>query len=329
MSTLKDIAKRAGVSICTVSRYINNKITIKDETAAKINDAIEQLQYIPNSAAKTLKTNSSRTVALLIPTLNNLLFAESAEVMEKRFNDQGYSVFLYSFGNDINKEKSLIPRLVENRVAGVVFNTLPSNYENLTHLHMLERNKIPYVFLNRMFSPIPIPSVYADYRNGASLAVSHFRKTGRKRPAILLGRERQPQSHANLLGFREGLETGGYTPSRSMVLECDYQHMLIADLVEHALKEGYDAFYCITDLMAIHVIKAVKQCGRRVPDDVAVIGAGNSAFTTIVEPGLTSLDLQNRHLGEIAAELLLHITQNRSYQHTTVLETSLVIRESA
>jgi LacI family transcriptional regulator len=329
LATLKDIAKSAGVSICTVSRYINKKITIRKETAERIDQAIEKLQYIPNSAAKTLKTNSSKNVAILIPTLNNLLFAENSEAMERIFSENGYSVFLYSFGNDIGKEQSIIPRLVENRVAGVVFNTLPSNYENLGHLHMLERNGIPFVFLNRMFSPIPIPSVYANYQKGASMAVDHFTRIGKKKPAIMLGRERQPQSHANLIGFKGGVREQSIPFSSSMVLECDYRHEDIEALVRRALSDGHDSFYCITDLMAIHVINSLKRNGRSVPDDVAVIGAGNSAFSTIVEPQLSSLDLQNSHSGEITAGLLLDIMHKRPFKHTTVLETSLIVRDSA
>lgn len=327
MSTLKDIAKRAEVSVCTVSRYINHKIKVKDDTARKIEAAIEELNYIPNSAAKTLKTNSSKNVALLIPTLNNLVFAESAHEIEAVFRRNGYSVFIYGFENNIEREILIIPRLVENRVAGVILNTLPSNYENLNHLRILEKNGIPYVFLNRMFSPVPVPSVYADYNRGAIDGVQHLAGKGRRRIALFIGRKRQPQSHANYLGYRTGLELSGLSRG-DMVYECDYDHSRIPSLVKDALNKGVDGCYCMTDLIAIYVMKSIKEAGLRVPDDVSVIGAGNTALSTIVEPQLTSIDLQNQLLGTLGAELLLNIMRKHEYRQTTVLSTTLIERDS-
>ncbi len=329
VSTLKDIAREADVSICTVSRYINNKITIKDETAEKIRSAIKRLDYIPNSAAKTLKTNSSKNVALLIPTLNNLVFAESANEIESVFRKNAYSVFIYAFENDIEREKTIIPRLIENRVAGVMLNTLPYNYENFAHLKALERNGIPYVFLNRMFSPVPVPSVYADYSKGSYESVLHMYKSGRRKIAVLLGNTRQPQSHTNLIGYRSALKEAGLPFNPDLVFECFYDHTKIPFLVKKAIASGMDAIYCMTDLMAIHVINSVKAQEKRVPEDIAVIGAGNTAFSTIIEPQLTSVDLQNRSLGTTGARLLLDILKNREYEQTTVLSTRLIIRDTA
>jgi DNA-binding LacI/PurR family transcriptional regulator len=326
---LKDIAKEAEVSICTVSRFINNKISIKDETAEKIKAAIKRLDYIPNSAAKTLKTNSSKNVALLIPTLNNLVFAESANEIETEFRQNGYSVFIYAFENDIEREKMIIPRLIENRVAGVILNTLPSNYENLIHLRALEKNGIPYVFLNRMFSPIPVPSVYADYMQGSYESILYMHGRGRSRIALLLGRTRQPQSHANLIGYRNALKEAELPVNPDLVFECCYDHTKIPFLVRTAIENGMDAMYCMTDLMAIHAMNSVKALGKRVPEDIAIIGAGNTAFSTIIEPQLTSVDLQNRSLGRTGAKLLLDIMKKREYERTTVLSTRLVIRETA
>jgi DNA-binding LacI/PurR family transcriptional regulator len=329
MSTLKDIARQADVSICTVSRYINKKIKIKDQTARRIDEAIETLSYIPNNAAKTLKTNCSTNVALLIPTLNNLVFAESAHEIEAVFRREGYSVFIYGSENDINREKQIVPRLIENRVAGVLLNTLPHNYENLLHLKPLEKNGIPFVFLNRMFSPVPIPSVYADYQGGAFLSTEYLLKSGRKKVALLIGRSRQPQSHANILGYRAAFKASGLSGNDELIFECDYEHDKIPGIVAYALENGIDAFYCMTDLMAIHVMTSVRASGRTVPDDVALIGAGNTAFSTIVHPPLTSVDLQNRMLGRKGAELLLDILKERTFEKSTVLETVLIHRDSA
>jgi LacI family transcriptional regulator len=329
VSTLKDIAKNAGVSVCTVSRYINRKIKVKADTAKKIDHAIEYLHYIPNNAAKTLKTNFSSNVALLIPTLANLLFAESAHEIETVFRQNDFSVFIYGFENDIRREKAVIPRLIENRVAGVLFNTLPSNYEDFLHLRSLDRNGIPYVFLNRMFSPIPIPSVYVDYYKAAYDATSYLIESGRKQVAIMLGRLRQPQSHINYLGYTSALRERRRDLSPDTIFECDYDSNQIPALVERALSEKIDAFYCLTDLIAIHVIHALRALGRRVPEDVAVIGAGNTTFATLMDPQLTTVDLKNRLLGRSGAQLLLDIIKKCEHQQTIILEPNLIFRGTA
>lgn len=328
MSTLKDIAREAGVSICTISRYINNKIRVKPQTAERIDDAIEKLHYIPNNAAKTLKTNSSSNIAILIPTMNNLLFAESAEAIRNVLNENGYSVFLYTFGNDIEREKILIPRLVENRVAGVILNTLASNYEDFSHLDILSAHNIPYVLVNRVFHKNSSPSVNVDYKKGAFLATSHLMERGKSKAGIFIGKERQPQSKVNLNGYKKALQKRGVPFDAKLVKECEYQHERIAEQTEELLREGVNGIYCITDFMAVHVIEHLKSTGRAVPGDVAVIGTGNTRFSTIIEPKLTTVDIHNQEVGKTAAELLLKLVHGKEAKSIIKTDISLVVRDS-
>lgn len=328
MSTLKDIAKEAGVSVCTISRYINNKIKVKPETARKIDEAIERLHYIPNNAAKTLKTNSSHNIAILIPTMNNLLFAESTEAIQAVLNQNGYSVFIYSFGNDIQREKMLIPRLIENRVAGVIFNTLASNYDDLSHLDILDSHHIPYVLINRLFEKNHTPAVNVDYRKGAYIATSHLLEKGKRRLGLFLGKVRQPQSKINLDGYQDALAAHELPYDEELVKECMYQHDLIAGQVDELLEKGVDGVHCLTDFMAVHVIERLKERGVSIPDEVAVIGTGNTRYTTIIEPHMTTVDIHNQEVGRTAADLLFKLILGEQVKTIIKTDIRLVKRDS-
>lgn len=329
MSTLKDIAQEAGVSVCTISRYINNKIRVRQDTAKRIDAAIKKLHYIPNNAAKTLKTNSSFNIAVLIPTMNNLFFAESTEAIRHILNENGFSMFVYTFGNDIEQEKQLIPRLVENRVAGVIFNTLPANYQDLSHFDVLVSHNIPYVFVNRLFHKSQNPSVYADYKKGAYLAVSHLIEQGKRNVGLFLGKKRQPQSKISLDGYIEALQNHGLQYDKNMVKECAYDHDLIGEQTAELLNRGADALYCITDFMAVDVMEYIKRQSMSIPEDVAVIGNGNTRFSTIVEPKMSTVDIHNQDLSRTAAALLLKLIRGEEVD-TTVIKTdiSLIERDS-
>jgi DNA-binding LacI/PurR family transcriptional regulator len=328
MSTLKDIAREAGVSVCTISRYINNKIRVRPETADRIKVAIKKLDYIPNNAAKTLKTNSSFNIAILIPTLNNLLFAESSEVIREVVNEKGYSVFVYTFSNDIEQEKLLIPRLIENRVAGVIFNTLASNFEDFSHIDVLKTRNIPYVLINRLFDRNITPSVNADYYTGAYLATTHLFERGKKKIGIILGQKRQPQSEQNLNGYRAAIEENGFSYDASLVKECSYNHFFISDLTEELLEQGTDAVFCITDFIAVHVIEHLKKKGLAIPQDVAVVGMGNTRFCTIIEPHLTTVDIHNQEVAKTAASLLLKLISGEKADTFINMNPRLVKRDS-
>jgi len=324
MATLKDIAERVGVSTCTVSRYINRKITVREETARKIDQAIKELDYRKNYMAVSLKTQSSKTVAVVIPALKNIFFADIAENVARVLEDNQYSMVTFTTDNDFTKEVNVAERLREVGIAGAIFMTLPVGYNGDDHIRRLETNGILTLMINRFFSPNEFTNVSTDFRTAVEKAVDRLAKSGRENIGLIAGWKDQPQSHEYVAGFRKALRKQGKKLDLDNVSYCMYDVQKMFKPVDDLMHQKVDAIVCISDYILLEVRSYLRKRGIRVPEDIMLVGSGNTEFTGLV--GLPSIDSKTEELGKIGAQNLLKRLNEEPHDKFTLIKPDVEFR---
>jgi LacI family transcriptional regulator len=328
MATLKDIAHRAQVSVCTVSRYLNGKIKIRPDTEARIQAAIEELGYIPNTLAKSLKTNTSQNVALIIPTINNSYFSEIAAGVDSVLQRKKYALFIFQHYNKTEVEFQVARKLIENRIAGAIFVGLPQDQKNTEIFKELSKNGIAVVFANRIFEPISHPLVISDYHGGGRQAAEHLLSLGYRKIGIISGFKNHPESDNRLHGCLSRLADEGVTVEPENICYGRYDHQVAGKKAIKLVEQGVEAIFAVSDLMAVGSLKAMQRKGVRIPDDIALVGFGNTLHSRLTTPELTSIDLQSHQVGSRSATVLLNIIEGKEVKAVNTLSTKLVRRES-
>lgn len=328
MATIKDIAARAQVSVCTVSRFINGKIKVKPETAARIETAIEELGYIPNTIAKSLKTKTSQNIALILPTINNSYFSELTAGVDAVLQKQNYSLFIFQHYNKAEIEHKIARKLIENQIAGAIFVGLPHDYRGDAVLQQLKKDGVEIVLTNRVFIPREYPLVFSDFYSGGRQAADHLLALGHRKIGVITGFFNHPESDIRLQGFLDRLAEEGVAVKPEHISAGHYSHETGAQAVIPLLEERVEAIFSISDLMAVGVLKHLQQAGIKVPQDLALVGFGNTLFARLTTPELTSIDLQNQQVGVKSAEVLLDLIHGKKVEPVNSLSTRLIKRES-
>lgn len=333
--TLADVAHATGVSLMTVSRAINGKPGVSDELRRTILERAEELGYRPNLIARGLVTKSTGTLGLVVPDNTNPFFAQIARGVEDAAYQKQYSIFLVNTAEDPEREKAALDSLWEKDVDGLILcsSRLPG-----AALEKQIRRFAAAVLLNRELKrPLPhSTTINVNDRRGAQLAVAHFVQHGRRHIAYLCGPQNSLSAKRRLEGYRSALSEAGIAFDPLMV-ECsapggrapDTEGGRIAAAALLARKPKTDAIYAFNDLVAVGALQTVEETGRRVPEDVAVIGVDDIPLATIIRPQLTTLHIDLRHVGRLAMRTLLDTLQGGSSATAIQIEPELVVRQSA
>ncbi|MEO3944506.1 LacI family DNA-binding transcriptional regulator [Gorillibacterium sp. CAU 1737] len=297
MPSMKDVAKLAGVAIGTVSRVINGNPTVTDEVRWKVQQAIEQLQYVPNEMARNLKKQTSNLVALLVPTVWHPFFSELASYVEEELDSWGYKLLLCNSGSKPWKEKQIIGLLEQNKVAGIL--GIFSNPVEESVLH-----RIPVVSIDRPFRA-NIPCVTSDNHAGGKLALHELVKAGARRLAYLGSVPTVPNE---CVRRRDGfLEAASQLGIPVTVFEPEEPIGDWNAYLERFLDQtpGIDGIFASQDEKAIRYIAFAEKRGIRVPEDVKVIGYDGIAFEGGLRASLSTIRQPVEEMGRMAVRLLL------------------------
>ncbi|HHV55754.1 MAG TPA: LacI family transcriptional regulator [Firmicutes bacterium] len=344
MPTIKDIAKRCGVSVATVSRVLNGHPTVSRDLRERVLQAARDLNYQPNAVARSLVSSRSRLLGVVIPDIVNPFFPDVVRAVEDVAAQHGYSVLLSNTDWNLYREKESLGILRSRQVDGIVL--VPSQVE--PHLDWLSRSSIPVTLLTRT-SP-NFDSVETDHFHGGYLVARHLVDLGHTRMAVI-----GDTSDPKYKGFRKGLIDGQIPVATNLyswqlskndaTQEGAYQLTLqkmrefeqFAQIGSPAGRESWaerperpTAIFAQNDLMAIGVLMALEELGIRVPEEMAVVGFDNTLLAAAVRPGLTSVAQPTYELGRLATELLIErIESGRQLPpRHIVLEPRLVVRAS-
>ncbi|MDH6215929.1 LacI family DNA-binding transcriptional regulator [Streptomyces pseudovenezuelae] len=331
--TLNAVAALAGVGRGTVSRVINGSPKVSAPTRAAVEQAIAELGYIPNPAARSLASRRTDTVAVVVPEGEARLFSEPyfSEII------RGVSAELAIAGMQLllvlvpdEKEYArLATYLSAHRVDGVLMLSVHGGDTLPDRLHELA---VPTVLAGRRGPGEPLGHVRADNSGGARSAVEHLLAKGRRTIGTITGPLDMDAARARLDGYREALEHVGMTVDEDLIAYGDFREEGGRAAMRQLLRRrpGLDAVFAASDVMASGAVLELRTSGRRVPDDVAVVGFDDSIVARHIDPPLTSVRQPLEEMGRTMASLLLHEIAHRGGDHReVVLPTRLVVRESA
>ncbi|WP_344632078.1 LacI family DNA-binding transcriptional regulator [Streptomyces glaucosporus] len=330
--TIKTVAARAGVGRTTVSRVLNGSPLVSDEARAAVQAAIAELGYVPNSVARSLVTSRTDSIALVIPESESRLGSEpyfSAVIRGVSNGLAGTQIqLLLTLVRDRRELDQLTRFLTARRVDGVL---LVSVHRDDPLPGLLEKLGLPTVLAGRRSPAEPLNHVHSDNVGGAREAVRHLLERGRTRIATIAGPQDMDVGDSRLQGWREALRDAGREAGESLVAPADFTEEGGRSAMRSLLERHprLDAVFAASDVMAAGALAELRRQGRRVPDDVAVVGFDDSIVARHTDPPLTSVRQPVEEIGRTITELLLQeIGERGSARHHVLLPTSLVVRDS-
>lgn len=324
--TISDVAKRAGVSIATVSRVINGKTPVVPETADRVRAAINELQFIPRPAARTLASRKTNTIGLVFSEIRGAFFPQLLKGIEAQLHEAGYELLVYSTHNDRPIKRKPIG---EHNTDGLLVFTTSLEKEEIARLYKIN---FPMVLMHETPPDgMDIPVTTVENKDGAAMLVSHLiEQHGRRRIVFLRGPEGHEDSVWRERGYREALAAHGIPVDETLISVGDFDQEIAYHSMQKLIqaKTQFDAVFSGDDDASIGVYRALKQAGRLIPDDVAVVGFDDVDFAGYISPPLTTIRAPIEEVGRESVRQLLSLLKGDHPQQLTLMRTELVIRES-
>jgi len=332
-ATIKDIARLANVSHTTVSRALNDKSRIRNETKEKILAIVKQLNYQPNFIARGLVMRRTRTLGLIITTIANPFYTELALGIESTARNLGYNILLSFTHSDLSIEKESIDMLRSKGVDGMIFSSAHMDDPNIVRL---AEDEFPIVMVNRRtYHPMvkgKVDYVGVDNILGGYLAVEHLIKLGHQKIGVIGGSSESSVGFERLEGGKRAMEAYGMEPMTHYFLGGDFLKMSGYQGGMRFLEMGDppSAIFATNDYMALGVYQAFVEKGFKVPEDVAIVGFNDIEFTAMKGVELTTVGQKKYEMGALAVKALVEKIEGKRTGPTKeiFLEPELVIRRS-
>ncbi|WP_339309407.1 LacI family DNA-binding transcriptional regulator [Paenibacillus sp. FSL k6-2145] len=310
MTTIKDVAQLAGVSVATVSRVINDRGYVHADTRKKVEDAVKALNFSPNEVARSLYKRKSKLIGLLLPDIANPYFPQLARGVEDRMQEQDYRLIFGNSDEDERKEHDYIQTFIQNNVVGVISST------NYPHSSIYEKLKIPVVFLDR--TSLDRPSVYADGREGGRLAAREIIKRGSRRITVMQGPSQIRPAQDRFEGAIEIIRDAGldYRVIKTTSFSINEAGVWAEELFrKYADTDGVIAS---NDIAAMAVLHEASRIGKKVPDDVQVIGFDDIPMSSLLSPALSTIHQPAYEMGREAAGLLIQLVEQAAIENKNI-----------
>ncbi|MBY0219808.1 MULTISPECIES: LacI family DNA-binding transcriptional regulator [Paenibacillus] len=310
MTTIKDVANLAGVSVATVSRVINDRGYVHADTRKKVEDAVKALNFSPNEVARSLYKRKSKLIGLLLPDIANPYFPQLARGVEDRMQEQDFRLIFGNSDEDESKEQDYIQTFIQNNVVGVISST------NYPHSPIYEKLKIPVVFLDR--TAFDSPSVYADGREGGRLAAREIIKRGSRRITVMQGPSHIKPAQDRFEGAIEIIRDAGLDYHVIQTTSFSFNE---AGLWAEELFSKYadtDGVIASNDIAAMAVLHEASRIGRKVPDDVQVIGFDDIPMSSLLSPALSTIRQPAYEMGREAAGLLIGLVEQAPIENKNI-----------
>ncbi len=330
MVGLKDVARRAGVSVATVSRVLTNSPLVNAETRARVQQAMDALEYRPNRVARRLRGDAAQAglLGLVVPDIQNPFFAEVARGVEEVAQARGYMVFLGNSDEDEAVERRYLELMRAERVDGII---LPASSDNAAAVTELARGGLPVVCVDRRLPRAALDTVIADNVEGAYAAVRHLLAIGHRRIGFVGGRPQLSTTQERLEGYRRALAEFGVLVDEALVRAGDSREAGGREAARAllTLEHPPTALFVGNNLMTLGALETIHGLGLRVPDAVAIVGYDDMPWASAFNPPLTAVRQPGQELGRRSAELLLARIEDPKRSTTLVtLRPELVVRQS-
>jgi len=302
--TIRDVAKAAGVSAVTVSRVINGSAYVNAKTREKVEKAVRELGYLPNIAARSLRSRQTSTFALIVPDITNSFWTTVARGVEDAAHSAGYSIFLCNTDENLTKQENYIKAVLRQRVDGVIIAPFDIDAK---HLAALRHQETPTVIIDRRVEGWEVDTVSSDSVAGAKALVTHLLNLGHQRIAIISGPPNTSTSEDRILGYRMALQEAGVEIDERLIRRGEFRSQTGYAQVKQMLEEGieFSAIFGANNMIAMGALEALEEQGLSVPHDVALVCFDEVPDLARFFPLLTVAAQSAYHMGIHAAQLLL------------------------
>jgi LacI family transcriptional regulator len=332
VTTIKDIARVAGVSVTTVSRALNGYSDVNEDTRRKIAEVAKELNYSPNSIARSLVMKKSKTIGLLVSgftkeSVKDNFIVEVLAGINEFVSGADYDLVLFNTNSSKQREKTYTQLCRERRVDGVIIQGIRTDDP---YLHEVVESDIPCVLIDIPLESGNVSHVTTDNVLGAEKAVQHLLDNGHKNIGMINGHEFAFVSQQRLEGYKNALQGAQVELNTKYVVNGEFTEesgMRAANALLTSHPE-ITALFCASDLMAIGAMSAAKELKLQVPEKLSIVGYDDILLASYVSPKLTTIQQNKFQLGYEGARLLLDLLSNQSKTHRMVLETKLIKRES-
>ncbi|MDQ5823186.1 MAG: LacI family transcriptional regulator [Chloroflexota bacterium] len=330
-TTLEEIARQAGVSRSTVSRVMNDHPSVDQDTRARVRSVAERLNYQPNVAARSLAVGRTNVIGLVIPMGVSALFTDPyfpllIQGITSACNANEHSVMLWLAEPEYER-RTIRQVLQGGLIDGVI---LASALMEDPMLEALLRRGLPFIMVGRLPTDNQISYVDVDNVNSAREMVAYLLRVGHRRVATIAGPTNMIAGSDRLEGYRLALRNRGMTPDPALIVEADFTEEGGYVAMQRLLPQAPNAVFVASDAMAIGAMRALRDAGLRVPDDIAIAGFDDIPMAARTEPTLTTVRQPIQRMGSLAAETLIDMISHPHPQpRRIILPTELVIRESS
>ena len=329
--TLKDVAEKAGVSLGMAGRVLGNYGSFSDTTKKKVTEAARTLNYSPNVIARSLRTQLTKTIGVLISDITTLFWTTLVRGIQDKAGKAGYSVILCNSDDESENEQLYLSTLFERNVDGLIVSPTPHNH---TYLKKLARGMVPIVLVDRGVKGLGVPTIKTDNQTGAYEAVKHLIDLGHDRLAIITGIPGVETSEERLEGYRRALRDSGIPLRKTLIKEGFFQKDRAFSATEELLRMRRPprAIFVSNEPMVSGCILALKENGVSIPADIAVVGFDDPVWASYMDPPLTAVSQPSYTMGMLAFDYLLaQISgsgKDKKYLDDVILKPTLVVRRS-
>jgi LacI family transcriptional regulator len=327
--TIKDIAKSADVSVATVSYVINKSRYVSPELTLRVEEAIDRLGYSPNAVARSLRQNRTKLIGLIIPDNSNPFFAEIAKGVEDAGFEAGYSVILCNSNASINREMTYLNLLRSKRVEGIIFIATSTQVEQVRSFLKV---KIPAVIFYRDVPSLDVDTIRIDNFEAGYTATRHLIDLGHQSIACIRPASDETPSAQRVEGYKKAMEESGLTWYPELMPQGDNRVSSGKSAVQKLIKSkrSFSAIFSTNDAMAIGSMRALREMGYQIPQDISVVGVDDIILASYVEPPLTTIAQPKYEAGCQAVSFLIERIESEYNEgpRNILLDTQLIVRQS-
>ena len=326
MVKIKNVADAAGVSTATVSRVLANKPHVRPEVQQRVMEVVRKLNYQPNRAAQSLRSNTSKIIALIVADIENPFFQKVSRAVDDTAQELGYNVIVCNTDEDPEKEKECLELLRVGNLAGAILAPTLVGLENFNDINSLDT---PVVMIDRHASNYDVDNVLIDNVSSAHRIVTHLIEHGYRRLAGVFGSSTTGRERHD--GFLKALKDHDIKPLKDLIkfTEAREEDGFKVAMKLLKMRDRPDAILTSNSLLAAGILLAIRESGLVVPDDIAFASFDDTTWAKLIEPSLTVIEQPTYEIGRTAAELLIKRIQDPTRSNReVVLKTKLIVRQS-
>lgn len=338
--TITDIAKKLKISPSTVSRALNGHPDIKNKTKSRVKKIAKELNYFPNSIARSLKNNRTNVIGVIVPEIEHDFFSSAISGIEEAAYHSGYTILVCQSNESYEREIINTNTLMNQRVAGIIVSISQSTVKG-NHFKELIKRGIPLVFFDRVCNDIPANKIIIDDVKSAYAAVMHLIERGHKKIAHFSGPKTLEICKQRLKGYKDALRKSNLPLVKEFICYGGLHENDGYDLMDSLIRKKLipDSIFAVNDPVAIGAFQRIKEEGLKIPDDIAIVGFSNNKITSLIDPPMTTINQPSFEMGKKSAEILIDVINKNNRQSRTspkkngkgktiILDAELIVRAS-